>query len=368
MSLSDPEFGVNGAQVRIFLAELRELDLDRALEVWEAHAIAQGQGYVAALLAAQHVAEKQRPDAWARARLGAATIARDRLGEAAPTAEIVDVLGDAAAALVVRDLLSRHDFHVLRLPWTWHVQPAGPLADEGEPVAVAPAAVVLPPVTQPPVTQPPFAPVSAAARAFVPVSAAAMVRPSPTAAAGAARPPWSFLSGRFVRAVARAGTVVATVTVLAVLTRLAPDSAIVAPAHNAQSTDAVTSDLGTPLPSLAIALESPGPPATAPGSSDRPIPTEVVAAPTPHPGPTQAPAPTPKPTPAPPTPRPTCTVISLLDFNSVKAQGLWTAAGFSSKVTFSPAVPPQYKILWQSLTAGSSVLCSNGITVSDHAQ
>ena len=89
--------------------------------------------------------------------------------------------------------------------------------------------------------------------------------------------------------------------------------------------------------------------------------------PTPHPGPTHAPTPTPRATPKPPTPEPKCTVISLLDVSSVKADGLWTAAGFTSKVTFSPAVPPQYRIQWQSLTVGSSVLCSSGITVSDHA-
>ena len=361
MSLSDPEFGVNGAQVRIFLAELRELDLDRAVEVWDAHAMAQGQGYVAALLAAQHVAEKQRPDAWARARLAASTIARERLGESALTAEIVDVLGDVAGSLVVRDLLSRHDFHLLRLPWTWHGEPAGPLADAPEMAdaaePVAPAAAATTAAAQPRVA--PMAPAT-----IVPAKAA-----SATTATSTTRPPWSFLSGRFVRAAARAGTVVATVTVLAVLTRLAPDSAIVGPADNAQATDAVASELGTPLPTWAIALHSPTPSTTptTPGSSAVPNPTAVGGAPTPHPGPTHAPTPTPKATPKPPTPEPKCTVISLLDVSSVKASGLWTGAGFTGKVTFSPAVPPQYRIRWQSLTAGSSVPCSSGITVSDHA-
>jgi len=55
-----------------------------------------------------------------------------------------------------------------------------------------------------------------------------------------------------------------------------------------------------------------------------------------------------------------------VDVSTVKAQQKWKAAGFTGTVTFSPAIPPQYKILWQSLTAGDSVTCSHGITVSDH--
>jgi hypothetical protein len=60
-----------------------------------------------------------------------------------------------------------------------------------------------------------------------------------------------------------------------------------------------------------------------------------------------------------------CDVISLIDLNTVKAQEKWAAAGFTGTVAFSPAVPPQYRIAWQSLTAGTSVTCSHGITVSD---
>ena len=82
-----------------------------------------------------------------------------------------------------------------------------------------------------------------------------------------------------------------------------------------------------------------------------------------------APAPTPPPpTPAPtPTPQGMCEVVNLVDLNTVKALEKWAAAGFTSLVTFSPAVPPQYRIVWQSLTAGTSVTCGQGITVSDHA-
>jgi hypothetical protein len=63
----------------------------------------------------------------------------------------------------------------------------------------------------------------------------------------------------------------------------------------------------------------------------------------------------------------TCTVISLLNDQSNKAQGDWYAAGFSGQVIFSPLVPPNYRIQWQNLTVGSTVACSSGITVRSDA-
>jgi hypothetical protein len=36
-------------------------------------------------------------------------------------------------------------------------------------------------------------------------------------------------------------------------------------------------------------------------------------------------------------------------------------------VIFSPAIPPHYKIAWQSLTVGDTVLCTSGITVQQFA-
>lgn len=127
---------------------------------------------------------------------------------------------------------------------------------------------------------------------------------------------------------------------------------------------------GVPAQSIAPTA-SPAPTTTA-GPSPTAGPTP---APTPTPGPTAAPGATPTPTPAPtptptPTPSPTpatCTVISLLNVQSNKAQGNWSTAGFTGVVVFSPLVPPQYKIQWQSLTVGSTVLCSSGITVRSSA-
>ncbi len=124
--------------------------------------------------------------------------------------------------------------------------------------------------------------------------------------------------------------------------------------------EGVPAETATPAP----ATPTPGPPTPTPPPGPTPTP-----APTPTPTPAPGPTPTPTPTPAPtPTPTPAmCTVISLLNVQSNKAQGNWTAAGFSGSVVFSPLVPPNYKIQWQSLTVGASVVCSSGITVRSNA-
>jgi hypothetical protein len=49
---------------------------------------------------------------------------------------------------------------------------------------------------------------------------------------------------------------------------------------------------------------------------------------------------------------------------SNQAQAKWTAAGFTGVVTQDPAGPPFYTITSQSLTAGTEVSCTSGITVS----
>lgn len=94
------------------------------------------------------------------------------------------------------------------------------------------------------------------------------------------------------------------------------------------------------------------------------------AAPTTSPGPTatvdpSAPASTPAPTPT-ATPA-NCTVISLLNVQTNKAQADWRAAGFTGTVVFSPLVPPHYRIAWQSLTVGISAACSSSILVRSSA-
>jgi hypothetical protein len=76
--------------------------------------------------------------------------------------------------------------------------------------------------------------------------------------------------------------------------------------------------------------------------------------------------PTPKPTPTPrptPTPIPYCTVVNLVGVMSNQAQSTWANAGFTGKVTFNPDWPPKYTITAQSLTPGTRVRCTSGITV-----
>jgi TadE-like protein len=95
----------------------------------------------------------------------------------------------------------------------------------------------------------------------------------------------------------------------------------------------------------------------------------ATPAPTASPGPTATPAPSGAPTAGPsatPAPSPTpaqCTVVSLLDLQTNKAAAAWLAGGFSGGVVFSPLVPPNYRIAWQSLTVGTTTLCTAGITV-----
>jgi hypothetical protein len=114
---------------------------------------------------------------------------------------------------------------------------------------------------------------------------------------------------------------------------------------------------------VAVETASPSPAPTATSTvapTDTPGPTSS-ASPTGTPDPSATPTPIPTPTPS-PTPA-TCTVISLLNAQTTKAQSNWNAAGFTGAVVFVPLVPPHYRIAWQSLTVGSSALCSSGITV-----
>jgi hypothetical protein len=121
---------------------------------------------------------------------------------------------------------------------------------------------------------------------------------------------------------------------------------------------------GIPIPTA-----SPTPTA-GPTATPTPAPTAVpTAVPTPPPGATPTPAPTPTPTPT-PTPAPTpkmCTVASLLGFSTNQAASKWKNPGFTGAVVYSPLVPPNYTIAWQSLTVGTSALCTSGITVRSSA-
>jgi len=113
----------------------------------------------------------------------------------------------------------------------------------------------------------------------------------------------------------------------------------------------------TPLP--------PGPGST-PRPRTTPRPTRPGSTPTPPATPTPTPPPTPTPIP-PPTPPTTCTVPNLINVNSANALAVWGpaigGAGFTGPITYNPTIPPQYKIAWQSLAAGTDLPCTSGIEV-----
>lgn len=62
-----------------------------------------------------------------------------------------------------------------------------------------------------------------------------------------------------------------------------------------------------------------------------------------------------------------CTVPSLIGVQTNKATQKWKEAGFTGLVIFSPLVPPNYRIEWQSETANTSITCTSGITVRSSA-
>jgi hypothetical protein len=401
-------FGVNGALVWIFLDELRELDLDRAIEVWEAYAVARERGHAEARAAAEHVATKQRPQAWTAAREAASQAVRERLGASPVTNEVADILADVAGSLVVRDLLSRQDFRQLQFPWTSRGGPERALAEDAAaepeaapaaetaaeaamprvaaaaPMPEAPAVVDAAPVAEAaavveaaPPRQPAVAlrlPASRAQpksrpKAFVAVTANAAARPGIGAMVGRAAD--QLAANRLTRTATRAIVVIAAVLVLAIVTRFAPDAALFGPGDSDVPGSALVIGGGPSPVGSAVALASPstGPRSThsAPGATASPSATRAPAAtavpPTHAPPP---PPPTPRPTPA-PTPKPTCTVPLLNGVSTAKAANLWSAAGFTGTIFYSPAPPPSYKIQWQSLTPGSKALCTHDINVSDHA-
>jgi hypothetical protein len=129
--------------------------------------------------------------------------------------------------------------------------------------------------------------------------------------------------------------------------------------------------LGNPLDvsaSAAFPIRS-GSIAGTPGGGGGPLPSIGPVLPTPSPIPTPSPlVPPVDPT---PTPEPMCTVPNLVQ-GSLKtdaAVAVWTASGFlANSLAFQPLVPPHFDIKDQSLTAGSSVLCSSSMTAYDKKQ
>jgi hypothetical protein len=310
-----------------FLAELNELDWDRALHVWNGRAVAQTAEYARALQAAVAVGGEFRRDEWLLAREAASYIARDRLGESSVTEEILGTVSDVAGAIVIRDLLPERDVEVLLLPWTWlgEESPAGP----------------------------------GAATVGAVEAGTAVIRPGR---------PRRRVQAWFAPVVAILA-VIALGSAFAALNQPKSDLAAVGGTDALPSSPPPIAAAPSPSASMPAATSSPAVETAVPTPSAAPsVVTAPTARPTREPIVNPAPDPTPVPAPTPtPTPRPKCTVISLLTKQTAQAQVAWKKAGFTGTVTFSPLVPPHYEIQWQSLEVGSSVLCTRGITVRSEA-
>lgn len=117
---------------------------------------------------------------------------------------------------------------------------------------------------------------------------------------------------------------------------------------------------GVPIETI-VPTPTPAPTGT-PAPTETPGPTPTVD-PSASVGPSSAPTPTPSPTATPaPTPA-TCSVVSLLNVRTNRAQPTWRDAGFTGSVIFIPLVPPNYRIAWQNLVVGTTIPCTSGITV-----
>jgi len=204
-------------------------------------------------------------------------------------------------------------------------------------------------------------------RPFAAVTANATAKPTVGAMLGGAAD--QLASNRLTRTAVRAIVVIAAVLVLAIVTRFAPEAALFGPDESDVPGSGLVMGSGPSPGGSAVALASPstGPRSTAsaPGATAGPKPTKAPT-PTSAPPPAPTPVPTPRPTPA-PTPKLMCTVPVLNGASTAKAANLWSAAGFTGTIFYSPAPPPSYKIQWQSLTPGSKALCTHDINVSDHA-
>jgi DnaJ domain len=399
-------FGPNAPEVRRFLADLRGLDWDRAVQLWDIRTAANPDGYAKALEAADAVARRRRHDEWLFAREAASVIAHGKLGESDLTEQVLGVVADVAGAIVVRDLLLPLDYQLLVRPWTPRGDAfAGEATGPSMPSALA-AATPLAPLASTPLA-PKAAAVEhngAAPSTYGPPPATTRPTPPPIARRGG-----SVGRGRAARrrmiGVATAPIVVVIVAFTALAAGLgglfgpspAPEvvqgsflpevatPAIVAEVSQAAPTFVeasiapLESDIPTASPEASLLagpteLPSPeptdraapepthaGPQPTKPtGGGPKPT-SPPTAAPTPKPTPVVTPTPKPTATPA-PTPR-TCRVIDLTGVHTYWAQVFWAFAGFSGKVTFDPPVPPSYVIESQSLTVGIRVPCTSGITV-----
>ena len=476
----EPTFGIHGADVHQFLAELRSLDRARAQRVWNGRAVAHAKGYTQALRAAASAARPERRAEWQFAREAAGVIARGKLGDSTLTDQVADVLSDVAGAIAIRDLLSPAEFSLILLPWTWRgtvrlpefdANAAAPV-DRPDPAAkpppteaeyprIEPVPLVLPPKpadAQPPGTPPASAKVGRAAafietgpvsvtlpavdpdaavdaepgKLFVPVARPSTEAPSwpeepaeprarppidPSIPAGLAAirakaqaaapvpsgtafgppvirqppsPPKGIRAAVFAPpprrpvgvlplALAAVSLVLLVGAALVLLPGSKPSQNVGAATDVPSATIAGVAFESQPLastePSIGqapTAQPSPGTSTAGAGiATAKPTPARATPKPTRAPTPRPTGTPTPPPTPA-PTPKPTatpelCKVPNLIGVRTSDVAALWGTgaggAGFTGPITYIPKPPPQYKVAWQSLAAGTFEPCTSGIVV-----
>ena len=379
-------FGANTAEVRQFLADLRALAEPRAREIQAGNLAANATAYEAARHAAFTIGSVERQTEWLLAREAASVIARGKVADANLRSRIVEIVADIAGAIAVRDLIAQADFDTLLLPWTWRGDPRTVLGGgRAAGAAATGAGGVAAGATGGGVA----AGATAAGAAGATAAGTAGESASGSAEAGATAPLSAVRAGaprqqptsRRVapRALVAVIAVIALAFSILMLNRSGPNVALADPTGTSTSGQVTApGDSGSQEPSASIAASEPpsaGPnpsPASGPTDSAAPIPTTLLppSAPSPKPtavpiaattpGPAPVPTPTPVPTPAPPV---FCTVPDFANTNSANAQGTWTLASFTGTITYEPAIPPQFKIRWQSLTAGTIVSCTSNITL-----
>lgn len=384
-------FGPNTDEVRQFLAHLRALDGPRATAIRDGRAAIDPIAYAVARHGAYLDGRAARRDEWLLAREAASVIARGKLGDSPLTPVVSDVVAEIAGAITVRDLIPRNDFDVLLQPWHWRGSPAAAAGAVGAVVAAAPAASTAAAASPEPAPSPagPASSVASRAERTGPVGfGSSLAGAAADAAAGAAAktrvgPARRGASTLAAPAVLALVALIALVSVVLTLNGTRPEVAVagltdspsrvpspppsflgspLATAPAVASPSAATGSFTTAPTGTSVLEPSAGPgPASTPKTTLRP---PATAGPTPVPTLLPTPSPTPVPTPSPPV---FCQVVSLIGENSANAPAIWNTAGFTGTVDFSPSVPRHYKIGWQSLTAGETVLCTSGITVQKFA-
>ncbi|MBV9922645.1 MAG: J domain-containing protein [Pseudonocardia sp.] len=115
-------FGPNSREVRLFLAELRELDSARADALLRARSAVDATAFSEARSSVLSTTRVARSTEWAFARDAASVIAKGKLADSPSASAVASMVADIAGAIVVRDLILPSRFVTLLEPWTQSAQ------------------------------------------------------------------------------------------------------------------------------------------------------------------------------------------------------------------------------------------------------